>query len=1102
MLAGRYPSDAFAELKPRLVWDRETDLLTARPGAHRIAVINGGTIPDRGLYGVFLAGGDGPGRRVGELDEEMVYESRVGDVFALGSTSWQIVDITHDRVLVTPAPGRAGKLPFWHGDTDRTPARARRSRSVPRASAARSAHADARAAAGGRRPRRQRATDNALAYLDEQQRPCGHVPDDRTIVVERFRDEIGDWRLVVHSFLGGRVNTPWAMAIAARLRDDLDIDVQVMPSDDGIVLRLPDLGDDDQCPDVVEHLLIDPDDVERLVTDAVWGSALFAARFRECAARALLLPRRRPDRRTPLWQQRQRSAQLLGVATGHPTFPIVLETMRECLQDVFDVPGPAGAAVRPRLRTRCGSSRSRRHGRRRSPARCSSRTSAPFSTRVTRRWPSGARRPSPSTPRCSPSCSGRPSCASCSTPRRSPPSNVASAGCTDERRLRDAEAVADALRVLGPLSDADLLERGGELALGRAARRAAAGRPAPTACRASAGSPSRTSHGCATPSGSRCPPASPAPSPRRSPTRSATSSAVRPHPRSVHHRRGRGGASGSGPPSSPAPSSGSRRKGGSCAAPSARTAAAASGATRRPASDPPGQPGARPASVEPVPAERLCRVPAAVAGGHGGVAARRRRGARASSTSSPARAAPASEWERSILPARVVDYRPELLDELTASGDVLWYGAGALPRGDGWLGFVPVDQRIGVAARPAPVADDHTARTSRCSTCCSDGTALLTRQVEQALPGSGLGADVVDAALWDLVWAGTLTNDTLAAVRARVAASGRPTSRRARPPSGRYPNRPRPGFGGRAVAPRTADADAGPLDPPARAPGVAHGARARHCRGAAAHGTASSRVARWPRRACREGSPPCTGCSPRWRRPAGSGAATSSRVWAPPSSRPVTRWTGCAPSTTRLRPWCWPPPIRPTPSAQRSPGPPRPARTAPAGPQARAWSSTGRASCCTSNAVGRSLLSWAPASDPPGRRGSLRRGRRRAQRPASGRHAREGRRRAGARHRLARPARRCRVRHHPSRPAAPTPTLTEARRVRSSVDARSRRVRSRWTSVRLGCHRDDAVTAKETSHRVLASASREGTGPRRHLLGRPCGSWTAAFARPITTAGS
>ncbi len=346
MLAGRYPSDAFAELRPRLVWDREAQTLTARPGAQRLAVLNGGTIPDRGLFGVFLATGEGPGRRVGELDEEMVYESRVGDVFALGATSWRIDDITHDRVLVTPAPGQPGRLPFWHGDTIGRPAElglalgsfVREVCGQPRDLAERRLRAD------GLDPW---AVDNLLAYLDEQRTATGHLPDDVTIVVERFRDEIGDWRIAVHTPLGGRVHTPWALAIAQRIQLEAGVDVQVMPSDDGIVLRLPDVEVGlDAAPPVLDQLVFEPDDVHRAVTEAVAGSALFAARFRECAARSLLLPRRRPDRRTPLWQQRQRSAQLLGVASEHATFPIVLETMREVVQDVFDVPALADLMTR------------------------------------------------------------------------------------------------------------------------------------------------------------------------------------------------------------------------------------------------------------------------------------------------------------------------------------------------------------------------------------------------------------------------------------------------------------------------------------------------------------------------------------------------------------------------------------------------------------------------------------------------------------------------------------------------------------------------------------------------------------------------------------
>ncbi len=341
MLAGRYPDEDFAELRPRITWDRGSDTLTGRRGAQRLAVTSGGTIPDRGLYGVFLASGDGPGRRVGELDEEMVYESRVGDVFTLGTSSWRIEDITHDQVLVSPAPGQPGKLPFWHGDQIGRPAELGRAVGgfVRELATLDAKGASARLAEAGLDAW---AADNLLAYLAEQREATGHLPDDRTIVVERFRDEIGDWRVALHSPFGAQVHAPWALAISARMRERFGVDVQAMHGDDGIVLRLPDLELDEAGTgpgEILDLIALDPAEVERVVTEEIGGSALFAARFRECAGRALLLPRRRPDRRQPLWQQRQRAAALLEVASGHADFPIVLETVRECLQDVFDVPG-------------------------------------------------------------------------------------------------------------------------------------------------------------------------------------------------------------------------------------------------------------------------------------------------------------------------------------------------------------------------------------------------------------------------------------------------------------------------------------------------------------------------------------------------------------------------------------------------------------------------------------------------------------------------------------------------------------------------------------------------------------------------------------------
>lgn len=333
LLAGRFPSDEFAELRPRLVWDRDAGTLTGRPGAQRIAVTSGGTIPDRGLFGVFVAG-EGAGSRVGELDEEMVYESRVGDVFTLGTTSWRIAEITHDRVNVLPAYGQPGKVPFWHGDGIGRPfelgeALGKFSREVSAAAPEKAAQRLIEAGLD------EQARANLMAHLTEQREATGTLPTDRTLTVERGRDEVGDWRVILHSPYGMKVHAPWALAINARIRERLGVEGSAVASDDGIIVRIPDA---DSEPPGAELFVFDPDELEHVVTEEVGGSALFASRFRECAARALLMPRMNPNKRTPLWQQRQRSAQLLEVARRHPTFPVILETLREVLQDVYDLP--------------------------------------------------------------------------------------------------------------------------------------------------------------------------------------------------------------------------------------------------------------------------------------------------------------------------------------------------------------------------------------------------------------------------------------------------------------------------------------------------------------------------------------------------------------------------------------------------------------------------------------------------------------------------------------------------------------------------------------------------------------------------------------------
>ena len=336
MLAGRYPSDEFAELRPRVTWDRQRNWITPRGGAKRLAILNGGTIPDRGTYGVFLSGSSNKPLRVGELDEEMVFEARTGDTFILGASTWRIDEITQDKVLVTPAPGEPGKMPFWHGDQAGRPiefgkrigALVRELRDLPRSAAI--------AKLTREHDLDEKAAENVIRYLTDQAMATDQVPDDRTIVIERVRDELGDWRVCCMTPFGSRVHTPWAMAVTAKIKA-AGLDVETMWGEDGFVLRFPDT---DQPPDA-ELLLMEPAECAELVQQQLGSTALFAAKFREAASRALLLPRRRADGRTPLWQQRKRAYDLLSVASRYASFPILLEAYRECLRDVFDMPAVA-----------------------------------------------------------------------------------------------------------------------------------------------------------------------------------------------------------------------------------------------------------------------------------------------------------------------------------------------------------------------------------------------------------------------------------------------------------------------------------------------------------------------------------------------------------------------------------------------------------------------------------------------------------------------------------------------------------------------------------------------------------------------------------------
>ncbi|MBV9487741.1 MAG: DEAD/DEAH box helicase, partial [Frankiaceae bacterium] len=762
----------FAELRPRIVWDRVTGTLTGRPGAQRLAVTSGGTIPDRGLFGVFLVGEQKS--RVGELDEEMVYESRVGDVFTLGSTSWRIEDITHDRVLVSPAPGMAGRLPFWHGDALGRPIELGRALGA----FVRELQALDRPAAIERLTGLgldEWAVTNTLAYVEEQRAATGHVPDDRTIVVERFRDELGDWRIAIHSPFGAQVHAPWALALQARLRERSGMDVQVMHSDDGVVLRLPDT-DDAPAPDIT---VFDPDEIEAIVTAELGGSALFASRFRECAARALLLPKRNPGRRAPLWQQRQRSAQLLSVAGQYGSFPVILETMRECLQDVFDVPGlvelmrdVANRSVRI-IEVETGQpspyARSLVFGY---IGQFMYEGDQPLAERraAALALDSGLLA----------ELLGTAELRELLDPEAIGEVEAELAWLTDERRLTTVEHVADALRVLGDLSDAELAARGatpglvrelettrraiqvrvaGEdrwIAIEDASRfRDALGTPMPV------GVPATFLESVSDPLGdlaSRF-------ARRRGPfvaidlaNRFGLGIAVADQ---TLHRMGASGQL----------VHGEFRPGGSgqewCDAEVLRSLRRRSLAKLR-------------KEVEPSTHDTYARFLPAWQGV--GVHAGRGIDAVIRAVEQLAGAAvPASMLETLILPSRVADYTSSMLDELTSAGDVLWVGQGALPGRDGWVSLHLAD----TAPLLLPPLDEEFATPLHAEVveAVAGGGAFFFRALADRV-GTTDERQLADV-IWDLVWTGHLTNDTVAPLReiggAKRQVGRSPARRRGRP---------------------------------------------------------------------------------------------------------------------------------------------------------------------------------------------------------------------------------------------------------------------------------------------------------------------------------
>ncbi|WP_204292257.1 ATP-dependent helicase [Micromonospora gifhornensis] len=774
MLSGRYPSTAFAELRPRLVWDRATDVLTGRPGAQRLAVTSGGTIPDRGLFGVFLAGAQ-RAARVGELDEEMVYESRVGDVFLLGSSSWRIEEITPDRVLVSPAPGQAAKMPFWKGDQPGRPVELGRAIGARIRTLLR--HGDEQATAALRATGLDDwAAGNLLAYLREQQAATRALPDDRTVVVERFRDELGDWRLAVHSVLGARVNAPWALAVARRLGERHGLDAQVLPSDDGIVVRLPDTADSPPGADVVAF---DPDEIAQLVEESVGTSALFAARFRECAARALLLPRRDPRRRQPLWQQRQRAAQLLDVAREYADFPVTLEAARECLQDVFDV--PALVQVMRDLA-----------GRRVRLVEVETTRPSPFARSLLFGYVGAFlyEGDAPLAERRAAALAldsallgellGRVDLRELLDPAVLTESERQLRWLTPQRRPRDAEDVVELLRQLGDLSAEELAERGvpvdwlTDLAAGRRVLRVRIAGQDRWVVVEDAGR-LRDALGVALPVGV----AQAYLEPVADPLGDLVARYARTHgpfpAASCAARFGLGvfvveqalrrlAATGRVVSGEFTPDSVGTQW---CDAEVLRLLRRRSLAALR-------------REIEPVPPRALATF--LPRWQQVGSSARGVEAVASVVEQLQGVSMPASALERLVLPVRVADYSPALLDELCASGEVVWAGAGAIAGGDGWVTLAYAD----VAPLLLPPPDDALARTplhDAVLDALGDGQALFFRALSDRV-GATDDAELTTV-VWDLVWAGHLTNDTLAPLRTVLGGGG---AHRARPAAtrGRY----------------------------------------------------------------------------------------------------------------------------------------------------------------------------------------------------------------------------------------------------------------------------------------------------------------------------
>ena len=759
MLSGRYPSDEFAELRPRIVWDRLEGKIRGRAGAQRLAVVSGGTIPDRGLFSVNLLE---DGKKVGELDEEMVYEMRPGETFVLGATTWRVADITPSQVMVTPAPGEPGRIAFWHGDALGRPVEVGRAMGEAMRELTAMEPDDAVARLQERSRFDDRAASNLLNYLSDQVKATGTVPTDKTIVIERFRDQLGDWRLSVLTPFGARVHAPWALAARARMQERLDLEVQMIYTDDGFALRLPEA---DNAPDI-DDLLLDPEEVRELVTSQLHGSALFASRFRENAARALLLPRRRPGERTPLWQQRQRSHDLLQVASKHAEFPILIETYRECLSDVFDMDGLCDlmSAVRARqIRT----------------VVVDTERASPFASTLVFDYigqymyegdaPLAERRAQALTldKELLAELLGTEELRELLDPRAIEVLELELQGLLKERWPRDVDEAADLLRRLGDLTTEEAEARGIRaewLDQLERERRAARVRIAdePRWIAAEDGARYRDALGVTLPVGLPAAFLERIDQPLTSllirwarthvPFFSADPAArwrlpVREVEQALRELAGRGDIV-----------AGEFRPGQAgreyCHPDVLRSLRRKSLAALR-------------REVEPVPVEVLGRF---LPGWHGV-------GIQASGLDRLAEivfqlqgcAIPASVLERDVLAVRMRDYRPQLLDQLISMGEVVWTGRGSLGSSDGRIALylrsdaARLIQEADPHPNPPPQAGEGTTIHERLREHLQGRGASFFRDLYYATGSSD--EDAVLDALWDLVWAGEVTNDTFLPLR-------------------------------------------------------------------------------------------------------------------------------------------------------------------------------------------------------------------------------------------------------------------------------------------------------------------------------------------------